>query len=130
MADVSKEDVIEFLSDMSVIELSELVEELEEEWDVSAQATVAAGAVAGGGGGGGEGEEEEEQTAFDVSLEAFGDSKIQVIKAVREATGLGLKDAKEQVEGAPTVIKEGLSKEDAEDLKEDLEEAGAEVELK
>ena len=130
MADVSKEDVIEFLSDMSVIELSELVEELEEEWDVSAQATVAAGAVAGGGGGGGEGGEEEEQTAFDVSLEAFGESKIQVIKAVREATGLGLKDAKEQVEGAPSVIKEGLSKEDAEDLKEDLEEAGAEVELK
>ncbi len=126
MADVTREDVIDFLSDMSVVELSDLVGELEDKWDVSAEAAgpvMMAGAAAGGG-------EEEEQTAFDVILKSFGDQKIKVIKAVREITGLGLKDAKDKVEDAPTPIEEGLEKEDAEGLKEQLEEAGAEVELK
>lgn len=128
MPEISKDDVVDYLSNLSVLELSELVSELEDEWDVSAQASVAM--PAGGAAAGGEGEEEEEQTEFDVSLESFGDKKIQVIKAVREETGLGLKDAKEMVEGVPTAIKEGLPKEEAEELKEKLEEVGADIELK
>lgn len=127
MADVTREQVIDFLSDMSVVELSDLVEELEDKWDVSAEA---AGPVMMAGAAGAGGAEEEEQTAFDVVLESFGDQKIKVIKAVREITGLGLKDAKEKVEAAPTPIEEGLEKEEAEGLKEQLEDAGAEVELK
>jgi large subunit ribosomal protein L7/L12 len=126
MADVTKEQVVDFLSSMSVMEISELVTELEDEWGVEASAAVAvaAGPAAGGG------EEAEEQTAFDVMLTSFGDKKIQVIKAVRGHTGLGLKDAKDLVESAPTAVKEGVDKDEAETVKEALEEAGASVELK
>ncbi len=126
MADVSKEQVIDYLSDLSVMELSELVDELEDKWGVSAEAAapvMMAGGAAGAGGG------EEEQTEFDVVLKSFGAQKIKVIKAAREITGLGLKDAKDLVESAPAPIKEGLDKDEAEEIKEKLEEAGAEVEL-
>ncbi len=125
MADVSREDVIEFLSNMSVIDLSGLVEELEEKWGVSA-AAAAPVMMAGPAGAAAE----EEQTEFDVVLESFGQQKIKVIKAVREITGLGLKDAKDLVESAPATIKEGLESEEAEKLKEQLEEVGATVEVK
>jgi large subunit ribosomal protein L7/L12 len=127
MADVSKEDVVDYLSNLSVMELSDLVGELEEKWGVEASAAVA---VAAGPGGGGGQAEAEEQTEFDVVLESFGDKKIQVIKAVRELTSMGLKDAKELVESAPAAIKEGVDKEEAESVKETLEDAGATVELK
>ena len=125
MADVTKEQVIDFLSDMSVMDLSGLVEELEEKWGVSAEAAAPV-MMAGGAAGGGEAEE---QTEFDVMLQSFGQQKIKVIKAAREITGLGLKDAKELVESAPTAIKEGIEKDEAEKLKEQLEEVGAEVEI-
>ncbi len=127
MADVTKEQVVEFLSNMSVMEISDLVGELEEKWGVEASAAVAvaAGPAAAGGGA-----EEEEQTEFDVMLTSFGDKKIQVIKAVREHTGLGLKDAKDLVESAPAAVKEGVDKDEAEKVKEALEAAGASVELK
>lgn len=121
---ITKEDVLEYISGLSVLELSELVKEFEEKFGVSAQPTV----VAGGGAAGGEAAEE--KTEFDVVLKDAGAKKINVIKAVRALTGLGLKEAKEAVEGAPTVIKEGVSKEDAEEAKKQLEEAGASVELK
>jgi len=122
---ITKEDVLEFISNMSVLELSELVKEFEEKFGVSAQPTVVAGA--GGGAGGAAAEEKDE---FDVILKDAGAKKINVIKAVRAITGLGLKEAKEAVEGAPTTIKEGVSKDDAEEAKKQLEEAGASVELK
>ena len=122
---MNKEEIIEAIEDMSVLELAELVEELEEKFGVSAAAPVAA---AGGGAAGGA--EEEEQTEFDVYLESIGGKKIQVIKAVRELTGLGLKEAKAVVDDSPQNVKEGLSKEDAEEMKEKLEDAGATVELK
>jgi large subunit ribosomal protein L7/L12 len=128
MADVSKEEVIEYLSGLNVIELSELVDELEDEWGVEASAGAVAAVPSGGGAEGDE--EEDEQTVFDVSLEDFGDNKIKVIKAVRGVTDLGLKDAKEMVEGAPAVVKEQVDKETADEIKEALEEAGATVELK
>jgi large subunit ribosomal protein L7/L12 len=128
MADVSKEEVIEYLSGLNVIELSELVDELEDEWGVEASAGAVAAVPSGGGAEGGE--EEDEQTVFDVSLEDFGDNKIKVIKAVRGVTDLGLKDAKEMVEGAPAIVKEQVDKETADEIKEALEEAGATVELK
>jgi len=121
---ITKEDVLEYISGLSVLELSELVKEFEEKFGVSAQPTV----VAGGGAAGGEAAEE--KTEFDVVLKDAGAKKINVIKAVRALTGLGLKEAKEAVEGAPTVIKEGVSKEDAEEAKKQLEEAGASAELK
>lgn len=121
----TKEDVLEFISNMSVLELSELVKEFEEKFGVSAQPTV----VAGGGGAGG-GEAVEEKTEFDVVLTAVGDKKINVIKAVRALTGLGLKEAKDAVESAPSTLKEGISKDDAEEAKKALEEAGASAELK
>jgi len=121
----TKEDVLEFISSMSVLELSELVKEFEEKFGVSAQPTVVAGGAAAGGAAGGE-----EKTEFDVILTAAGDKKINVIKAVRALTGLGLKEAKEAVEGAPTPVKEGVSKDDAEEAKKTLEEAGASVEVK
>ncbi|MFW5968901.1 MAG: 50S ribosomal protein L7/L12 [Persicimonas sp.] len=127
MADVSKEDVVEYLSNLSVMELAELKDELEDKWGVEASAAVA---VAGAPGAGGGEEAAEEQTEFDVMLQSFGDKKIQVIKAVREHTGLGLKDAKELVESAPAAVKEAVDKEEAETVKEALEDAGAEVELK
>ncbi|WP_308221618.1 50S ribosomal protein L7/L12 [Fuchsiella alkaliacetigena] len=124
---MTKEEIIEAIENMTVLELSELVEELEEKFDVSAAAPVAmAGAPAAGGGA----EEEEEQTAFDVVITSAGDKKIKVIKAVRGVTDLGLKDAKALVDEAPNAVKEGVEKEEAEEIKEQLEEAGATVELK
>ena len=123
---MNKEEIIEAIEEMSVLELSELVEELEEKFGVSAAAPVAMAGAAGGQGGGGE----EEQTEFDVFLAEIGGKKINVIKAVRELTGLGLKEAKAVVDDAPQNVKEGLSKEDAEEMKEKLEDAGATVELK
>ncbi len=124
---ITKDDLITAIETMSVLELSELVSALEEKFGVSAAAPVAvAGVAAAAGDAGGA----EEQTEFNVVLTAAGDKKIQVIKAVREATGLGLKEAKAVVDGAPGNVKEGLSKDDAEALKAKLEEAGASVELK
>ena len=127
-ADITKEDVIEFIANMSVLDLSELIKEMEEKFGVSAAAPVAM--MAAGAGAGGGVEEAEEQTEFDVILTAFGDKKIQVIKEVRAITGLGLKDAKELVDGAPKPVKEGVAKEEAEKVKAQLEEAGAQVEVK
>jgi large subunit ribosomal protein L7/L12 len=129
MASVTKEDVIEFISNMTVLELSELVKELEEKFGVSAAAPVAMMA-AGAAGGGGEAAAAEEKTEFDVILLGHGDKKIQVIKEVRAITGLGLKDAKELVDGLPKPVKEGIVKEEAEKIKTQLEEAGAQVEVK
>ncbi|MGM0470774.1 MAG: 50S ribosomal protein L7/L12 [Bacillota bacterium] len=124
---MTKEEIMEAIENMTVLELAELVEELEEKFDVSASAPVAmAGAPAAGGDAG----EEEEQSEFDVVIESAGGSKIKVIKAVREVTDLGLKDAKALVDGAPSAVKEGVEKEEAEDIKEQLEEAGATIELK
>jgi large subunit ribosomal protein L7/L12 len=124
---VSTEDWIEELKGISVLELSERVKALEEEFGVSATAVAAAAPAAAGGDGDGE---VEEQTTFDVVLTGAGDKKIQVIKVVRAATGLGLKEAKALVDEAPKPIKEGAEKEEADKLKADLEEAGASVELK
>ena len=127
MADVTKDDVIEFIANMSVLELSELVKELEDKFGVSAAAPVAvAGAVMAADAGAAA----EEKTEFDVILTTFGDKKIQVIKEIRAITGLGLKEAKALVEGVPTPVKEGIVKEDAEKIKEQLEAAGAQVEVK
>lgn len=123
---MNKEEIIEAIENMSVLELSELVEELEDKFGVSAAAPVAMA----GGQGGGQAEEEEEQTEFDVYLSEIGGKKIKVIKAVRELTGLGLKEAKAVVDDAPQNVQEGLSKEDAEGMKEKLEDAGATVELR
>lgn len=124
---VKKEDVVDFISNMSVLELSELIKEFEEKFGVSAAAPVA---VAGAGGAPvAGGEAAEEKTEFNLHLESFGDKKIDVIKVVRGITGLGLKEAKELVEGAPKVIKESLSKEDAEKHKAELEKAGAKAKL-
>jgi large subunit ribosomal protein L7/L12 len=120
---------IDELKQISVLELSERIKALEEEFGVSATA-VAAAAPAGGGGGGDDAVAEEEQTAFDVVLTGAGDKKIQVIKVVRAATGLGLKEAKALVDEAPKPIKEGLERDEADKLKADLEEAGASVEVK
>ena len=125
---VSKEDLIETLSSMSILEVTELVSELEEKWGVSAAAAVAA--VAAPAAGGAEGSAEEAKDEFDVVMTSFGENKVAVIKAVRAITGLGLKEAKEMVEGAPSTIKEAAPKGEAEDLKKQLEEAGAQVELK
>lgn len=126
MAEITKEQVVEFIENMSVLELSELVKELEDKFGVSAAAPVAvvAGPAAAGAA------EAEEQTEFDVILTSAGDKKINVIKVVRAVTGLGLKEAKAVVDGAPAPVKEGASKEEAEDVKKQLEEAGASVELK
>jgi len=123
---ISKDDLIEAIETMTVLELSELVTALEDKFGVSAAAPVAVAAVAGGAGEAAA----EEQTEFNVVLTAAGDKKIQVIKAVREATGLGLKEAKAVVDGAPAPVKEGVSKDEAEELKGKLEAAGASVELK
>jgi len=122
---VTKEDVLEFISGLSVLELSELVKEFEEKFGVSAQPVAVAGGAAAGGDAGAADKDE-----FDVVLTAAGDKKINVIKAVRALTGLGLKEAKEAVEGTPATLKEGISKDDAEEAKKALEEAGASVELK
>ncbi len=125
----STQDWIEELKGISVLELSERIKALEEEFGVSASA-VAAAAPAGGGGGDGDAAAEEEQTAFDVVLTGAGDKKIQVIKVVRAATGLGLKEAKALVDEAPKPIKEGVERDEADKLKGELEEAGASVEVK
>lgn len=127
MADITKEQVIAFIENMTVLELAELVKELEEKFGVSAAAPVA---VAAAGPAVAAGPAEEEKTEFDVVLKAAGDKKINVIKVVRAVTGLGLKEAKDMVDGAPNTVKEGASKEEAEDIKKQLEEAGASVELK
>ena len=127
---VSTEEWIEELKGISVLELSERIKALEEAFGVSAAAVAAPAAAAPGAGGDGGGEEAEEQTAFDVVLTAAGDKKIQVIKVVRAATGLGLKEAKALVDEAPKPVKEGVDKAEADKLKADLEEAGGSVELK
>jgi large subunit ribosomal protein L7/L12 len=127
---VSKEELMETIENMSVLELSELVKALEERFGVSATAVAAAPAAGAAAGDGAAAAAEEEQTEFDVVLQAAGEKKIQVIKVVRAATGLGLKEAKSLVDEAPNPVKEALSKEDADNLKAQLEEAGASVELK
>ena len=122
---LSKDDILNAIAEMSVMEVVELVEAMEEKFNVSAAAAVAAAPAAAAGG-----EAAEEQTEFDVVLTAAGDKKVNAIKAVRELTGLGLKEAKEMVDGAPSTVKEGVSKDEAEEAKKKLEEAGASVELK
>ena len=122
---VTREEIIEALKEMTLLEASELVKDIEETFGVSAAAPVAVAAAPAEGGAAAE-----EKTEFDVILEGFGDNKIAVIKAVREITGLGLADAKAVVEAAPKAIKEGVSKDEAEELKKKLEEVGAKVELK
>ena len=128
MADITKEQVIEFISSMSVLELSEMVKDMEEKFGVSAATAVAAAPAAAAGGGADAASEE--QTAFTVVLATIGDKKINVIKEVRALTGLGLKEAKDFVEGAPNNVKEGVTKEEAEEVKKKLEESGATVEIK
>ena len=127
-ASITKEDVVEFVSNMSVLELSELIKELEEKFGVSAAAPVAM--VAPGSAEGAPGAPAEEKTEFDVIITASGDKKIQVIKEVRAITGLGLKDAKALVDEVPKPVKEGVAKDEAEKIKSQLEEAGAQVEVK
>ncbi len=129
MSDVTKDQVVDFIANMTVLELSEFIKELEDKFGVSAAAPVAAVAVAPAAGSDA-GAVAEEKTEFDVVLAAVGDNKIGVIKVVRALTGLGLKEAKEKVDGAPSVLKEAAPKEQAEDAKKQLEEAGAKVELK
>jgi large subunit ribosomal protein L7/L12 len=124
---VSKEDILETISNMSVMEVVDLIEAMEEKFGVSAAAPVA---VAAGPAAGGDAAAAEEKTEFDVILASFGANKVGVIKAVRGITGLGLKEAKDLVEGAPAPLKEGVSKDEAEDVKKQLEEAGATVEVK
>jgi len=126
MAEITKADVIEFIAKMSVLELSELIKELEDKFGVTAAAPVAAAAAAPAAAV----EVKEEKTEFDVILVTVGDKKINVIKEVRAITGLGLKEAKDVVEGAPKPVKEGIAKEEAEKIKAQLESAGATVELK
>ncbi|MEH6469190.1 MAG: 50S ribosomal protein L7/L12 [Porticoccus sp.] len=124
---LSKDDILNAVAEMSVMEVVELVEAMEEKFGVSAQAAVA---VAAAPAGGGEAAAAEEQTEFDVILASAGEKKVNAIKAVRAITGLGLKEAKALVDGAPSTVKEGVSKDDAEEAKKQLEEAGATAELK
>lgn len=126
MADITKDQVIDWLSNLTVLQIAEITKELEDKWGVSAAAAVAVAGPAAGGAAAAE----EEQTEFDVVLTSAGAKKIPVIKVVREITGLGLKEAKSAVEDAPTPIKQGISKEEAEAIKAKLEEAGAGVEIK
>ena len=128
MANITKDQVIEFISNMSVLEMSELVKEMEDKFGVSAAAAAVAAPVAAGTGDAAA--PAEEKTEFDVMLSAVGDKKIQVIKVVRAITGLGLKEAKAVVDATPGPVKEGVSNEEAEGLKSQLEEAGATVEIK
>ena len=123
---VSKEEILEAIANMSVMEVVELISDMEEKFGVSAAAAVAAAPVAGDTGG----EAVAEKTDFDVVMTSFGQKKIAVIKVVRSITGLGLKEAKAMTEGVPSTIKEGVNKDEADDLKKQLEEAGATVELK
>ena len=129
MADITIEQVKEFLGKLTVVELAGLVKDLEEEWGVSAAAPVAVAAVGGGAPGGAE-EAAAEPTEFDVILTAFGSQKLQVIKEVRALTGLGLKEAKDLVDGVPKALKEGVNKEEAEDVKKKIEAAGGTVDVK
>ena len=122
---VTKEDILESISNMTVMEVVDLISDMEEKFGVTAAAAAAAAPAAAGGG-----EAAEEKTEFDVALADMGSNKVAVIKAVRAITGLGLKEAKDKVESAPCVLKEGVSKEEADDFKKQLEEAGATVELK
>ncbi|HMR08627.1 MAG TPA: 50S ribosomal protein L7/L12 [Polyangiaceae bacterium] len=124
MAEITKDQVVDYLSNLPVIQIAELVKELEGKWGVSAAPVAVAGAAAPAAAAA------EEQTEFDVILAEAGASKINVIKAVREITGLGLKEAKDLVESAPKAIKEGVSKDESAELKKKLEEAGAKVEVK
>jgi len=124
---VSKDDILETISNMSVMDVVDLISAMEEKFGVSAAAPVA---VAAGPAAGGEAAAEEEQTEFDVVLASFGSSKVPVIKAVREITGLGLKEAKDLVESAPAAVKEGVEQGEADELKKKLEEVGATVEIK
>lgn len=124
---VSREEIKEALGQMPVLELVDLIKELEDEWGVSAAAPVAVAAAAGAGGDAGAAEE---QTEFDVVMSSFGENKVSAIKAVRAITGLGLKEAKDLVESAPASVKEGVSKDESEEVKKQLEEAGATVEIK
>ena len=124
---VSKDDILDTIANMSVMEVVDLVEAMEEKFGVSAAAAVAVAAPAAGGDAGGGAAE---QTEFNVMMTSFGDNKVAVIKAVRGITGLGLKEAKAMVEGAPAAVKEGVDKAEAEEVKKTLEEAGAQVELK
>jgi len=127
MANITKDQVIEYIANMSVLEMSDLVKEMEEKFGVSAaSATIAAPVTSSGGGA----EATEEKSEFNVILASIGEKKINVIKEVRGITGLGLKEAKDAVEAAPKAIKEGVSKEEAEEVKKKLEEAGATVEIK
>tara|TARA_B100000242_G_C43006992_1_gene468024 strand:- start:851 stop:1243 length:393 start_codon:yes stop_codon:yes gene_type:complete len=130
MSDITKDQVVEWLSSQSVIEVADLVKELEEKWGVSAAAPAAVAVAAPAGGGDAGGETAEEKSEFDVVLVEFGGNKIAVIKEVRAITGLGLKEAKELVEGAPKSVKEGVSKEEAEEISKKLEAAGAKAEVK
>lgn len=124
---LSKEEILDAIAEMSVMDLVDLISAIEEKFGVSAAAPVAVAAVGGGDAGGAAAEE---QTEFDVVMTSFGENKVGVIKAVRGITGLGLKEAKAMVEGAPATVKEGVSKDEAEDIKKQLEEAGAAVEVK
>jgi large subunit ribosomal protein L7/L12 len=130
MATLTIDEIVEAIKNMSVLEVAELVKRLEEEFGVSAAAMVAAAPAAGTAPGAGAAAQAEEKTEFDVILKSPGSNKIQVIKAVREITGLGLKEAKDLVDNAPKPVKEGVSKEEAEQIKAKLEEVGAEVEIK
>ena len=130
MSDITKEQVIDWLSGQSVIEIADLVKELEEKWGVSAAAPAAVAVAAPAGGGDSDGGAAEEKTEFDVILSELGGNKIAVIKEVRAITGLGLKEAKELVEGAPKPVKEGVAKEEAEEVAKKLEAAGAKAEIK
>lgn len=127
MAEITREQVVDYLSSLTVMDIAALTKELEDKWGVSAAPIAMAGAMPMGDGGAAA---EEEKTEFDVELTAIGDKKINVIKAMREITSLGLKEAKELVESAPKVVKEAVSKEEAEEVKKKLEEAGATVTVK
>ena len=126
---VSKEELVEALSNLKVMEVVDLIKQLEEKWGVSAAAPVAI-AAAPGAGGGAAAPAAEEKTEFNVTMTSFGANKVGVIKVIREITGLGLKEAKDLVEGVPSAVKEGVSKADADGIKKKLEEAGAAAEIK
>ena len=126
MADIKREDVLKYLENSNMLEISELISEIEDKFGVSAAAPVAVASAGGEAGG----QAAEEKSEFDVELSGAGDKKINVIKAVREITSLGLKEAKDMVDGAPTIVKEAASKDEAEEIKKKLEEAGASVTLK
>ena len=130
MSEITKDQVIDFISNMTVLELSEFIKELEEKFGVSAAPAAPVAAAAAGGGAEEEAAQEEEQTEFDVVLKEVGENKIAVIKALRALTGLGLKEAKATVDELPATLKEAVSKEDAEEAKKQLEEAGAKIEVK